>query len=550
MMDWKSYANRKGVGLIRRSHSGQKDNCSAEIQRKEIKSSSADQGIEIIEYIEFIESSKSAANRKKYNQALRQAKKIGADHLFFYVTDREARNLTDVETNQNAVLSGELVLHYVKDRKCLHKFSPESDFQLREFQAVIDKSFSRRLSVRTRDSQAHKVEKGLYPGNKPVLGYIIQKAKDENGREMKRGAGLAPDPKDQNRRWAIEEFKLYSMGLSFTAIRDECVRQGLVPLSAIPTYRANSVEKRVKNPIYWGEFVWCGEIHKGIHQVFIPSDILRAAKIRREGGKAYGKRHFGEQGIFALNNWLKCGDPTCGCAIIFDPKEKINKSTGTKRFYPYYHCTDGKGAHGSLKGMTITEEVLWERLEQSLDDITITDLFAKQVAEALNQSREDARKATLAEMDLFEQKLVLIDEKKNKLIDAVLDNLISRDDMELKKKSLETERNQIVDRLRQGQLRINGRMKENAKSILELAINAKSLWKERSMHERLSFLKLILSNPTWDGRSVRYTLKKPFAILEEMKRNENWRRQATQYRNWFIQNPGYNINHIRDLQAA
>lgn len=52
--------------------------------------------------------------------------------------------------------------------------------------------------------------------------------------------------------------------------------------------------------------------------------------------------------------------------------------------------------------MSTTEERLWELLGQSLNQITITDLFAKQVAEALNQSHEDARKATLAEMDLFE----------------------------------------------------------------------------------------------------------------------------------------------------
>ncbi len=102
--------------------------------------------------------------------------------------------------------------------------------------------------------------------------------------------------------------------------------------------------------------------------------------------------------------------------------------------------------------------------------------------------------------------------------------------MDLKKRSLESERNEIVSKLREGQLRINGRMKENAKSILELAINAKSLWKDRSAPERLSFLKLILSNPTWDGQSVRYDLKKPFQLLCDMKQKENWRPLAGELR--------------------
>ena len=529
IMDWTKYANKNGVGVIRRSHSRQKDNNSDEIQRQEIQRYADQIGVRIIEFMEFVESSKSSFGRKKYNEALKATKKLGADHVCFYMTDREARNLTDVETNQRAVLKGDLVLHYVKDRKCLHKYSPESDFQLREFQAVIDKSFSRRLSARTRDSQAFKIESGLYPGNKPVLGYIIEKFKDDSGRELKRGAGLAPDPDERRRHWVIEEFKLYGQGYSFKAIRDECLNKGIVLPKEQKTYRPNAIEKRVKNPIYWGSFDWCGTIHKGSHELIIPDDILRSAKRRREGGKVYGKRHFGDAGLFALNNWLKCGDPDCGCAIIFDPKTKTNRSTGLQRHYPYYHCTDGRQIHKSLRGLSITEDQLWQRLEASLDEITITDLFAKQVSEALNQSHEDAKKSTLMEMDLFEQKLVAIDDRRNLLIDAVLDGLIGREDMEQKKKSLETERNEIVSLLRQAQLRINGRMKENAKSILELAINAKSLWKERSPQERLTFLKLILSNPTWDGLSVRYELKKPFALLREMKTLENWRPQGNSY---------------------
>ena len=66
---------------------------------------------------------------------------------------------------------------------------------------------------------------------------------------------------------------------------------------------------------------------------------------------------------------------------------------------------------------------------------------------------------------------------------------------------------------------------ETAKTVLELARDAKSLWKVKSPKERKEFLSAILSNPVLDGATVRYDLKKPFAVLLKMAANgekEKW----------------------------
>ncbi len=156
-------------------------------------------------------------------------------------------------------------------------------------------------------------------------------------------------------------------------------------------------------------------------------------------------------------------------------------------------------------------------------------------AEALNRSHEDARIATMAEIDSFEHNLKALDERRDVLTNLFVDRELSKDEWERQKQKLEGQRQAILDKLRQAQLRINGRMKENARTILELAMNAKSLWKERSPQERLEFLKLILSNPTWDGVSVGYELKKPFALLREMKRLEDWRAFLDEIRTLVLQ---------------
>ena len=84
--------------------------------------------------------------------------------------------------------------------------------------------------------------------------------------------------------------------------------------------------------------------------------------------------------------------------------------------------------------------------------------------------------------------------------------------------------------LEQSQIAITGAFYETSEKILELAKNAESLWKMASPLERLKFLKTILSNQQLDGLNVRYELKKPFAVLAEMKRKDEWCSLIDEYR--------------------
>lgn len=43
------------------------------------------------------------------------------------------------------------------------------------------------------------------------------------------------------------------------------------------------------------------------------------------------------------------------------------------------------------------------------------------------------------------------------------------------------------------------------------------------VEEKKKVLDMILSNPVLDGINIQYDLKKPFAILKEMKGNDEWR---------------------------
>ena len=69
----------------------------------------------------------------------------------------------------------------------------------------------------------------------------------------------------------------------------------------------------------------------------------------------------------------------------------------------------------------------------------------------------------------------------------------------------------LLIKLEQFKKIINGAQMETARSIIELATTAKSLWNQRSAIERRHLLDLLLSNRSLDGVNVRYDLKNHLA---------------------------------------
>lgn len=94
-------------------------------------------------------------------------------------------------------------------------------------------------------------------------------------------------------------------------------------------------------------------------------------------------------------------------------------------------------------------------------------------------------------------------------------------------------------RLEEYQHIINGAQNETARSILELATTAKSLWNQRSPIERRQLLDMLLSNRSLSGSSVEFVLKKPFAVLAEMATNQSWRGLRDDLRNFLMSDRMY-----------
>jgi predicted site-specific integrase-resolvase len=146
------YKNKNTVAILRVSSARQKDGASHDVQEQRTKEYCEEMGLKLVKVFIITESAKKSQDRVKYHNAMEFVNANKCGNIVFYMPDREARNMTDIEENQESVLNGEFNIHYVSERKVLHRDSATTDFMSREFAGLISRDFIRVLRKRVIDA--------------------------------------------------------------------------------------------------------------------------------------------------------------------------------------------------------------------------------------------------------------------------------------------------------------------------------------------------------------------------------------------------------------
>ena len=508
---------KMAVGIVRVSSFGQQDNNSEAVQSNSISHYAEEAGLHLVAIFSIVESAKASEDRKIFKAIDAWTEKWKVSARVFYKQDREARNVTDVESMFDRIEAGKLELHYALSRQVLDKNSTANDFMFRTIVGAVDAQYSRELKKKIQVGTQAKAESGWYPGNHAPLGYVHQKSLNCAGVERRRGSVIVRHPDARKVQQVQREFALRAIGYTYEDIRKTIIDEGFIPLDAVDRYRACTIEKRIKNPFYGGTFVWDGVEYPGNHELIVDPLVYAKAlgKIGTRG--VYGK----VDGLFA-KGWLVCGTEGCGCNVLYDPKKKTLQS-GEEKVYKLYHCSNGRGVHKSMKGLNVHEESIWEQFGEAVSSISITPDWAKQLAEALNETRHKVQDAIRRDLGNYKLKLKMLEEKEDHLYDSYQAQILDAEGYRRQVLKVRGQRSELTELMGAAHLKISDAGMESAKSILELATDAESLWKTRSPQERVQFLKLILSNQVLDGATIRYQLKKPLQTLSEMKGKSDWR---------------------------
>jgi hypothetical protein len=135
----------------------------------------------------------------------------------------------------------------------------------------------------------------------------------------------------------------------------------------------STVEKILKNPIYYGAFRWQGRLRDGSHPPLISKDLFDKACAAPHGNARPYINHRG----FAFN-LLTCGD--CGCKVLGEEKKK--------RFV-YYHCTFSKGRHNGWG--YVPEREIARLFEPTVKAVSLDEEIVEWLEDALKESDKSSR---------------------------------------------------------------------------------------------------------------------------------------------------------------
>ncbi|MGC8977631.1 MAG: recombinase family protein [Candidatus Ratteibacteria bacterium] len=204
--------------------------------------------------------------------------------IIFDVPDRMTRNDIDKIKIYRLVKEYDKTIHFSRTGKVFSKnSSPDEEFML-DIEVAYAKKVSNDISVRTKMGLKEKADRGILPTRAPI------------GYKNNPMTGMI-DIDSERAPFIKRLFELYATGnYSEKELTEIMNREGLRDNKGEKIHKSH-VHRILKNPFYYGEFYWNGELKKGIHKPLISKELFD--KVQKV---------------------LKCGK--CGCAITAEIKKQ------------------------------------------------------------------------------------------------------------------------------------------------------------------------------------------------------------------------------------
>lgn len=545
---WWDDDNDRAMLICRISDKKQKDGVSLEAQEHHCKEYAKHVELQVAATRSFQESAKKSTLRAEFHAAVAEARRSKIRHLVFYVYDRIARNFTDIEMLEELIRDGEITVHIASGGTVIYAGSDDSAFFGLDINMAQAKQDNRARRRKTIDGMEQRCRNGWYPSRPPSF-YRQAPVLDEEGRPRRRGSTVV-GPSPEGRALVRREAALHLQGVSLELVRKRCIAEGLVPAGQLARYTASMIDRHLKNCFYAAlanprpdperpgerfvsQFVWRKIRYEGKHEPIFTADEWKQLQASFGLDPAYRKRK--HEGLFAQGPLgLKCAHAECGCKITYAP---ITKKAVT---YRYYRCADGRRVHreSGARQINVRETDILDQFQGAVDAIQIGAAFAEAVANALNETHREAMAKRAKAGEIFRAEIHELERREDRLFDRFDTAEIDRETYDRQLARLRADKADRFERLRAADTDTDSQYLVTAKTVLELARDARSLMETRSDADKVQLLSRLLCNPRLDGRTVRFDLRKPFAVLAQMRTSDGWRPQRVSTQSagpWLVQ---------------
>jgi site-specific DNA recombinase len=464
------------------SREQEQEGYSIQAQLKLLENYAAKNGFEIADEFIDIESAK-AAGRTGFGAMLTFLKCSKSCRVVLVEKiDRLTRNYAD----KLALEKLGTIVHLVKTGLVVSGDGKASDNFMIDVQVAQSVYYSANLREEVKKGMREKAEQGGFPGHAPY-GYVNNKITRE------------VDVHPEESLIVARIFELYATGeCGLTELRRR------VRAEYGKTLTRSNIHKVLNKRFYTGVFEWRGEMFRGKHKTFIPLELFDTCQAVMHG---YNKGKHGKQEI-AFRGMLKCAHDDC--AITGERK---------KGKYVYYRCT---GFRGKCDLPRFREEQIAEMLGETLKQIHIPDALVKRISATLEEDQIRMRNDSAKHRQQLQQQLSKVRERMDKAYSDKLDGAITEDFWKRKMNEWQVEEQRIeavISGLGNGAK--DDRVLDMQR-ILELANKAYFLYLTRKPAEQAELLKKVLLNSSIDGVSLTPTYRKPFDMIFERAKREEW----------------------------
>ena len=401
-------------------------------------------------------------------------------------TDRLYRNRTDSIAFEELIENRNVEIHLVKEGRVIAKDSRSQDKFMHDIHVAVAKHYSENLREEVKKGMREKAEQGIYPGRAP-FGY--------KNNSLTRSIEIEP----QRAPILRKIFDMYASGqFSLTTLLEAVVSN--LGMRVNRSY----LETILKNPFYIGRFVWQGIEYKGTHEPLISLELFQRVQDTFAGRNKpkYRKHNFPFAGL------LTCAHD--GCTVTTELQ---------KGRYIYYRCSHGRG---KCDLPYMREEYVSERMGDLLKQIYVPETIARTIVNSLNGDVNRSEAERQQQIAGLKQRLATIRTRMDSLYEDKLDGKITEEFWTRKQAEYSDQERTIETALSSLSIPITPDRVLNIQRIFELANKAHFLYVTRNHTERGQLLKSVLLNCATDGVSLWPTYRKPFDLIFQRAKNEEW----------------------------
>lgn len=424
---------------------------------------------------EWFNETKSAARqgRSVFNRMLAGLESKRAAGVVIHKIDRSARNLKDWARLGELMDSGAEV-HFVHDNLDL---STRGGRLSADIQAVVAADFIRNLREETLKGRYGRLKQGFYPFPAP-RGYL------NRGKAQPK----AIDP--QVGPLVRQAFELYvTCNYSLDTLREELRNRGLCRRAGAPL-TSDQLSAILRNPFYIGvvRLKATGEVFTGNHEPLISKALFDRVQAILSG-RCYPRTQIHR---FLFRRLIKC--ERCGRSLTGE----------MKKGHVYYRCHDV-----GCPGVSIKEEHIDQVVRTELGHLRMEAEDVGDFRELVEVERTVESASAGMRLDQVERDLGLIDERIERLTDAVLDGTIDKSTYYERRGRLIGQRVELLER-RKG---AGSTTWQTVSERFELGLTALQGYEIGNDDEKREVLKSVSSNLVARQKQVVFPMLSPFSDI-------------------------------------